>query len=274
MKSVFKILIIGMTANTAVCFAEALIVAHRGASKDAPENTIPAFELAWKQGADAIEGDFHLSKDRIIVCIHDKDTEKTSDRKLKVQKSTLDELRQLDVGEYHSLAYAGTNIPTLAEVFGTVPNGKKIYIEIKSGPAIVPILIDEIAKSDLAENQIIVISFKENVIRSIKSKAPQYKAMWLSGFKVSATGKKSPSLNRILRTLKKIRADGFSSSKMGIDKSIIEEVKANGYEYHVWTIDDEDTATQFVEWGAQSITTNVPGEMRENLFVEGPQTKD
>lgn len=53
--------------------AESLIVAHRGASEDAPENTLPAFELAWEQGADAIEGDFHLTADGHVICLHDKD---------------------------------------------------------------------------------------------------------------------------------------------------------------------------------------------------------
>jgi len=271
MKNVVKISILGLIASYRVCFADPLIVAHRGASKDAPENTIPAFELAWQQGADAIEGDFHFSRDGEIICIHDKDTRKTSGQNLKVRKSTLDELRQLDFGQYHSAGYAGTRVPTLAEVFRTVPQGKKFYIEIKSGPAIVPKLVEEIAKSGLDEDQIVVISFKENVIRALKSKAPQYRAMWLSGFKETASGKKTPSLNRILKTLKKIRADGFSSSKSGIDPSVIKEVKARGYEYHVWTIDDGETAKQLVEWGAQSITTNIPGEMREMLFEEETQ---
>ena len=59
-----------------VCWSDPLIVAHRGASHDAPENTLPAFELAWKQGADAIEGDFLLTKDNKIVCIHDGSTKR------------------------------------------------------------------------------------------------------------------------------------------------------------------------------------------------------
>ena len=78
-----------------------MIVAHRGASRDAPENTIPAFKLAWEQGADAIEGDFHLTKDGNIVCIHDGNTENVSNTNLVVRESTLAELRKLDVGAHH-----------------------------------------------------------------------------------------------------------------------------------------------------------------------------
>ena len=69
------------------------IIAHRGASHDAPENTLAAFRLAWEQGADGVEGDYYLTKDGEVVCIHDATTGRTGDRDLKVASSTLAELR-------------------------------------------------------------------------------------------------------------------------------------------------------------------------------------
>jgi len=75
-----------------VVLGKPLIVAHRGSSFDAPENTLPAFRLAWEQGADAIEGDFLLTKDNKIVCIHDKTTKRFSDQNLVVAESTLEQL--------------------------------------------------------------------------------------------------------------------------------------------------------------------------------------
>ncbi|MEM7392442.1 MAG: glycerophosphodiester phosphodiesterase family protein [Verrucomicrobiota bacterium] len=97
--------------------ADPIVVAHRGASKDAPENTLPAFNLAWEQGADAIEGDFHLTADDKIVCIHDRDTEEVASVKKIVRQSTLAELKRLDVGSWKGKQWADTRIPTLAEVF-------------------------------------------------------------------------------------------------------------------------------------------------------------
>ena len=111
--------------------AEPFLVAHRGASRDAPENTVPAFELAWRQGADAIEGDFRLTADGRIVCMHDADGERTGGRKLAVAAATLAELRQLDVGAWKGQAWKGTPPPTLAEVLATVPPGKSVYLEVK-----------------------------------------------------------------------------------------------------------------------------------------------
>jgi len=240
---------------------EPLIVAHRGASRDAPENTIPAFQLAWEQGADAIEADFHLSKDGEIVCFHDADTERVAGTQLVVRQSTLAELKQLDVGATHGVAFNGTRIPTIAEVFATIPQGKKIFIEVKCGAEIIPTLLNEIDQSGLTQEQIVVISFNKQVIQQLKIKAPQYKASWLCSFKKQETGEITPALATVLKTLKQIQADGLSSNT-ALPASVIEAVSQQGYEWHVWTINDLKTARRMQALGVLSITTDVPGSMR------------
>jgi len=240
---------------------EPLIVAHRGASRDAPGNTIPAFQLAWKQGADAIEADFHLSKDGEIVCFHDADTERVAGTQLVVRQSTLAELKQLDVGATHGVAFNGTRIPTIAEVFATIPEGKMIFIEVKCGAEIIPTLLNEIDQSGLTQEQIVVISFNKQVIQQLKIKAPQYKASWLCSFKKQETGEITPSLATVLKTLKQIQADGLSSNT-AVPASVIEAVSQQGYEWHVWTINDLNTARRMLALGVLSITTDVPGTMR------------
>ena len=240
---------------------EPLIVAHRGASRDAPENTIPAFQLAWEQGADAIEGDFHLSKDGEIVCFHDADTKRVAGTQLVVRQSTLAELKQLDVGATHGVAFNGTRIPTIAEVFATIPQGKKIFIEVKCGAEIIPTLLNEIDQSGLTQEQIVVISFNKQVIQQLKIKAPQYKASWLCSFNKQETGEITPALATVLKTLKQIQADGLSSNT-AVPASVIEAVSQQGYEWHVWTINDLKTARRMQALGVLSITTDVPGSMR------------
>jgi len=240
---------------------EPLIVAHRGASRDAPENTIPAFQLAWEQGADAIEADFHLSKDGEIVCFHDADTARVAGTQLVVRQSTLAELKQLDVGATHGAAFNGTRIPTIAEVFATIPQGKKIFIEVKCGAEIIPTLLNEIDQSGLTQEQIVVISFNKQVIQQLKIKAPHYKASWLCSFKKQETGEITPSLATVLKTLKQIQADGLSSNT-AVPASVIEAVSQQGYEWHVWTINDLNTARRMQALGVLSITTDVPGTMK------------
>ena len=242
------------------------IVAHRGASYDAPENTLPAFELAWERKADAIEGDFYLTKDNQIVCIHDASTKAYSDKDLVVAKSALSELRSLDVGKYKNKKFAGTKIPTIAEVFATIPKGKKIFVEIKCGPEIVPFLEKEIDKAGLAPEQVVVIAFDSKVIKAFKKARPKHTANWLVGFKRKLVGLR-PTTDTVLETLREIDADGFSSSKNATQK-IIETIKSKGYPYHVWTVNDRKLAKQLSSWGVKSITTDRPLFIRQAFEKE------
>src|SRR5262245_61979826 len=113
-----------------------LIIAHRGASHDAPENTLAAFRLAWQQDADGIECDFYLTRDEAIACIHDETTKRTAGVDLTIADATLDQLRGLDVGSWKDKRWAGERIPLIEQVFQTIPKGKRIYIEVKCGPEI------------------------------------------------------------------------------------------------------------------------------------------
>lgn len=251
----------------AMISAEPLIVAHRGASEEAPENTIPAFELAWQQGADAIEGDFQLTVDGEIVCIHDKDTKKVSKTNKVVKQSKLEELRELDVGAWFGPVWKGTKIPTIAEVLATIPNGKKIYIEVKCGPEILPKLYQELEASGLESGQVVIISFDTEVIRSVKQDAPHYKALWLTSLKEEGSSAAlEPSSLSALNTLKQLGADGLSSkAHVSLGEAYINTIRDQGLEYHVWTINDLETAKRFSEMGVRSITTNRPALLIEGL---------
>ena len=234
-----------------------LIVAHRGASFDAPENTLPAFDLAWEQGADAIEGDFLLTKDCHIVCTHDRSTKRFCDQDLVVAKSTLKQLKDLDVGSWKNEKYAGTRMPTISEVFATVPKGKKIFVEVKCGVEIIPPLAKEIKMSDLGCEQIILICFKAEVVKSFKEKLPDHKAFWLSGFKKNKQGSWNPSIASVLSTIKNCNADGVDSQH-SIPEDFSQSILDAGYEWHAWTINDVVTAKSLAKRGIYSITTDRP----------------
>jgi glycerophosphoryl diester phosphodiesterase len=237
-----------------------LIVAHRGASFDAPENTLPAFELAWEQGADAIEGDFLLTKDRKIVCIHDRSTKRFCEQDLVVEKSTLEQLKNLDVGSWKNKKYIGTRIPTISEVFATVPEGKKIFVEVKCGVEIIPLLVSEIRKSRLNAEQIILICFKADVVKSFKEILPYHKAFWLSGFNKVQKDKEGTwnrSIESVLATIKSSKADGLDSQH-SIPNEFSKAVLDAGYEWHAWTINDVVTARRLAKRGIYSITTDRP----------------
>ncbi len=246
-----------------------MIVAHRGASDEAPENTLAAFRLAWERGADAIEGDFYLTRDGHIVAIHDATTKRTAGGvELRVADSTLAQLQALDVGAWKAERYRGERMPTLAQVLATVPAGKKILIEIKCGPEIVPPLQTVLDHSSLAPDQIVVIAFQESVIAEVKRQLPQLKAYWLVGYKQDAATKVwTPAREDVLRTLDRLGADGLDTegNRQVVDASLVEQLRAGGKEFHVWTIDKPADAQHFQQLGVDSITTNRPAEIRAAL---------
>jgi len=265
-----------------------LIVAHRGASADAPENTLAAFQLAWQQGADAIEGDFYLTADHQIVCVHDKNMKRTSGVDRIVAQSTLEELRQLDVGRWKGSSFAGQRIPTLLEIFQIIPPEKKLYLEIKCGTEIIPQLKTEINQSHLTADQIIIIAFDQQVIREVRRELPDLQAYWLTGFRgqtysadevgqkqhelpVEKSGSASktrwePNVDQVIEVLRKTGASGLSChAHEAVDQSFIQTLHEAGYEFHCWTVNEWDTADRMIELGVKSITTDRPGWLRKRI---------
>ena len=243
--------------------SEPLIVAHRGASFDAPENTLPAFELAWKLGADAVEGDFLLSKDGKVVCFHDKNTKRLTGKKLDISKSSFADLQKLDVGEWKDEKFRGTRMPLISDVFATLPEGKKIFVEVKCGPEIVETLINEIEKSGLKDDQVVLICFNHNVIKQFKKARPQHKAYWLCNIR-KKKGEWAPSLASILSTLYNCNADGLDSS-FDTPEKYTNAVINEGYEWHAWTVNDPKVAKELVYRSISSITTDRPKLIADNL---------
>ena len=267
------VLIIYLTLITNV-FSNPLIIAHRGASGEAPENTMDAFELAWELGADGIEGDFHLTRDGHIVAIHDKDTNKVTKgkNKLIVKKTNLQELQKIDVGSWKNEKYFKARIPTLEEVIDSLPMGKKFFIEIKCGTEIMKPLIHVInlkvkERPELKEN-ISFISFDINVVRSCRSEWPAIEANYLESYKkIKEISKWTPSENEVFQFLKLSLASGLGSqaNKEVLKQSFIERLRQNQFSFNCWTINDIETARYFRDLGVDSITTDFPKKIRDGL---------
>lgn len=269
--------VVGFAFVVSASFAASLanaqnIVAHRGASYDAPENTVAAMELAFEQGADGVEADFYLSSDGEIVCIHDGDTKRTAGVKHVIVETPFAELRKLDVGAWKNEKYRGEKIPTFAEIAETIPAGKKFIIELKVGPEIVAPLKEELAKTDLEDEQILIICFNEKTVAECKKLLPNLKCHWLTGYKKDEkTGEFKPSLAEVVATLERSHADGLGTQgeMKHVDAEFLEDLCDEGHcEFHVWTIDDPKVARYYQKLKPWGITTNRPGFIREQLKLE------
>lgn len=240
-----------------------LLVAHRGASHMAPENTLSAFKLAWQEGADGIEGDFHLSSDGKVVCIHDFDTKRVAGQKLVIADTPWSELSKLDVGAWKDSRYKGEHMPLLSDVLDQLPPGKKFFLEIKAGVEIVePIrLILEEKKAD--PSRVILISFKDDVIKESRAKMPQYQAHWICDLKEVDQPAKSADY---LRRLDATGAQGFQfQATSPVTKEWLAPLKEKHLLLTSWTVDDPAIARKMISFGVDHITTNRPGPLRAEL---------
>jgi glycerophosphoryl diester phosphodiesterase len=235
-----------------------LVIGHRGASRDAPENTLASFRLAFEQGADGIEADFRLSGDGEIVCLHDDSTGRTAGADLRVAASSWEELRRLDAGGWKGESWRGERIPSLKEVLLALPEGKRLFIEIKSGPEIIPQLAATLAAAGVAPGQLRLLAFSAELIRALKEALPAYRACWLTDYRFRAGWR--PSRQEVLDTLRSCRADGLASRSRGIlDHAFVAALRQESREIHVWTVDAAAEARRLWALGVDSIMTNRPG---------------
>jgi len=247
------------------------IVAHRGASAYAPENTLEAFALAWEQGADAIEGDFRLTADGEVVCVHDPSTKKVSGVDLAVAKSTAAELRELDVSRRFGRGFVDVRMPLLSEVLATVPDGKAIYIELKLGPEIVVPALEIVREHGREAVDVFFIAFDPEVIAAIEREDSAWRTGLLIDFKRSGFRLK-PTYEEVFRMAGACGADELSVKAHPLLSPRFGQMAAErGYRFHVWTVDSPDWGREMVRRGAESVTTNVPDVMRAALQGEDGQ---
>lgn len=247
-----------------------LLIGHRGSSRTAPENTIASFRLAWAEGSDGIEADFRLTGDNRIVCMHDAGTGRTAGIDLQVDASRLEQLRKLDVGSWKGADWAGERIPTLPEVISERPDWSWFFMELKSGPEIIPHLEQVLLTAKSPMERVRLLSFSAQLIAELKQRQPSWRVCWLCDPRYLAkSGGLRPSQEEILATLRSIKADGLACASRGIlDETLVKALHSEGFELHVWTVDSPARARQLNGLGVDSIITNRPGWLQQQMRKE------
>lgn len=246
----------------------AAIIAHRGASADAPENTLPAFALAWKQEADAIELDVHLTRDGRLVVIHDHDTLRVTGQKLVVEESTLAELQALDAGEWKGAVWSGTRLPELCQVLAALPGGKRIVIELKGGPELAPAVRAALLASRVPLPQADVIGFNVETMAAASQCLPECRCYLLAGNWRGPDGRQVFDLARLLQAVADAHLAGLDLEYRTVlgNPDCVAAVRAAGLGLYVWTVDDVAAARQLVDLGVSGLTTNAPARIRAGLI--------
>ncbi len=247
------------------------IVGHRGASYDAPENTLAATHLAWKQGADAVETDIYLGKDGKIIVHHDKTAKRTAGRDIAIAELTQAESRTLDAGSWKDPKFKGEKIPLLEEQIRSTPAGKRMLVEIKVGPEIVPELRRVLQQLGASEKNVTIISFNYDTLVEVRKQLPQLPTLWLVGHpapnaKTSPAAKPPPSVDEMIAKCRAAMLTGLDlQHTWPLTPADLKKIKDAKLELHVWTVNDPEIARRWVQWGVASITTDRPGWLREQL---------
>ena len=247
------------------------IVAHRGASYDAPENTMAATRLAWKQKADAVETDIYLGKDGKLIVFHDKTAKRTAGRDVPIGDLTQAESRELDAGSWKDPKFKGEKIPLLEEQIASIPRGKRLLVEIKVGPEIVSELARVLKQAGATEKNITIISFNYDTLQEVRKQLPHLPTLWLVGHpapnaKKTATTKTPPTVDEMVSKANAAKLTGLDlQHTWPLTPTDVKKIKDAGLQLHVWTVNDVAVAQRWIGFGAASITTDRPGWLREQL---------
>lgn len=252
------------------------LISHRGESLDAPENTFPAFKLAVDRGF-GFECDVYLSKDGRVFTFHDRNLTRTTGGAVTNQCKDVDwdgVLSGLDVGSWGRWAfsrYAGTKPSLLEDVLDLAVDGRMIYIEIKTGPEIVPYVKKTIESQTKADpGNVLFISFNDKTCKALKEQMPKYKVYLLSScFKGSRKNRRGVTAEEMIKKLDFCKADGLDCSfhPEFVTAEFIQKIKAAGYEFHAWTIDSLQLALEAFKRGAMTVTTNCAKRLLDEYLL-------
>ena len=241
-----------------------LVFAHRGASVQAPENTLAAFELALAHGANGVELDVKLSADGEVVVIHDATTDRTTGEKGHVSKLTLAALRELDAGSFFSEEFRGEKIPTLAQVFETIGRRTLINVELTNyatpRDGLANKVCDLVKRFGL-EERILFSSFLSSNLKRTRSLLPDvprgllalggWMGWWARsfGFNFGDYQALHPNLEDVTpRQVARVHR---------LNRRVL-----------VWTVNAADDMRRLLSWGVDGIFTDDP-KLATEVFAEG-----
>ena len=237
--------------------APPVVVAHRGASADAPEHTIAAFEMALDQGADGLAMEVHLSADLHPVVLGDFTVERTTDGAGVVADLRVRDLKRLDAGGWRGPAFAGQRIQTLQEVLERFRDRTRFWIEIKGGAAVYPGLEERVVSTievyDVVDRAL-VQSFDRATLGAVRRLQPDIR----QGLLVARTPLEATALSRG-------GPEAISVAAEVCSEELVKEIRDAGRECYVWTVHEPALADRLVGWGVNGIITDRPGAVRARL---------
>jgi len=219
------------------------IIAHRGASADAPENTVPAFKRAFDLGVEGVELDVRVTRDGHVVVFHDDNTKRLTGVDKPVAEQTLAELRKLKVNNK-------ARIPTLKEAMATIPPGRAMFVEIKSDVSTVPTVAAAIRASRPSDTTIMLQGFNADTLTALASAVPDAPAYWTVDPPVDADNQPLPYPKEIIDEAVRRHFAGVALLAASVDDSVLAAARDAGLLVDVWTLND---VTGLAAWSGREV---------------------
>jgi len=235
-----------------------LVLGHRGASAEAPENTLAAFRRAMELGADGFELDVWRCASGEAVVIHDEDAARTGQTRLRIGRTALSRLRELDVGRWRGELFRRERIPSLPEVLDAFPSAV-VNVEMKSGHVPDLGLALEVARTirrHQAEPRVVVSSFSAALLAVFRALAPDVAAGYLL-----APGALWQA--RAAAAVRLLRPAAIHPARQLVTPARMEAWGRAGLRVLVWTVDDPSEVERIAALGVDAVVSNVPGVARE-----------
>ncbi len=257
------VVLLSLTAGLVVSIAinrmdledHTMVIAHRGASADAPENTLAAMELAISKGADWVEIDVQETRDGEVVVIHDSDLKKIAGSGRKVFDSSLAELQNVDIGSWKDPSYSDQRIATLQQLLELCKDRINVLIELKYYGQEIRLeeRVVNIVEAASMQDQIRIMSLSYPGIQKMKSIRPG----WNVGLLASVT----------IGDITRLEADFFAVNANFANRAFIKHVHGRGRKVLVWTVNDPISMSAMMSKGVDGIITDKP-QLAANIRLE------
>ena len=238
-----------------------LVFAHRGASRVAPENTLPAFEAASRSGADGVELDVQYSSDGHLVVIHDLTLERLTNGIGRVTSQPLATLRALDAGSHFGPEFVGTRIPLLGEVLNLVKDKLLVIVELKvpdAGSAEMGADVVAAVRAHGMADQVVISSFNPFALRKAKLAGPEIECALLVAHDL-------PGWMRWGLTRRYSRAESIQPEAVMVDAAYVAWARKHCLHLRVWTVNDEAEMRRLLDLGVDAVITDVPDRWVETM---------
>ena len=239
-------------------------IAHRGSSFLAPENTLGALRLGWSETT-TCEVDVRATRDGRVIVIHDESTLRTTGVDLLVAKHTLEQLQRLDAGAWKGAAWKGERLPSLAETIAAIPPNKRLLVEIKGGPEIIPELARLVRESGRAES-LALQGFDRATCAQAKAALPEVPVHLLAFLEYERPAARA-AWDFAMAIVREEKLDGIGVNPASVLGRGIAEAHAVGVGVNIWTLDEVDLTRLFISAKVDGIITNRPGWLKAQLSI-------